>query len=44
MVPEATCTVCESPGTRSQTRRHGFTSRSTNSAGGPDPRRAACST
>ncbi|OLM27716.1 hypothetical protein Ae717Ps2_6878 [Pseudonocardia sp. Ae717_Ps2] len=31
MVPEATCTVCESPGTRSQTRRHGFTSRSTNS-------------
>ncbi|OLM27539.1 hypothetical protein Ae717Ps2_7315 [Pseudonocardia sp. Ae717_Ps2] len=31
VVPEATCTVCESPGTRSQTRRHGFTSRSTNS-------------
>ncbi|OLM27584.1 hypothetical protein Ae717Ps2_7360 [Pseudonocardia sp. Ae717_Ps2] len=23
--------MCESPGTRSQTRRHGFTSRSTNS-------------
>ncbi|OLM27735.1 hypothetical protein Ae717Ps2_7179c [Pseudonocardia sp. Ae717_Ps2] len=32
MVPEATCTVCESPGTRSQTRRHGFTA-STDSGG-----------